>query len=428
MRRSRVLVLVLLLAGVVAASAVLAARLWPEGEYGHDLRRYGDADGVATRFGDLGSGHVLAIGSPDSHRILVQWRDPDGSGWTAPQLVWNERAVAIDNTLRTGDGVAVIQQAFTTDTSDDTEASAHWVAIVCRASALSCSASRPAGSARPAQVAPDGGHALLSSGERGVWVWEPGAGIHRVPWQGGRDAAALAGPALAPDGGLRLVTSSPARGACTFRLWSAEPGTAAFRPVALQRGRLRGAARSECRTYLDSDPGLWSPDWIAVHPSDHRAPDFWFERTAAGWRATAVDPSGLDAVDVPRGCCDTVVGAFIHGADVAVGSPDGRSLRLQVHRRGEDRWGPPVTVGTAPRRVACDLPDVSEVGDGAAVVLGCREAGDARGVLVAVSADLESWRARYVPDVTNEVLTDDEGRLVVDDLRWSPEDGWSDGA
>lgn len=425
MRRSRVLLLVVLLVGVIAASAVVTARLWPEGEYGHDLRRYSDIDGVATRFGDLGDGHVLAIGSPDRHRILVQWRDPDGSGWTAPQLVWREDAVAFDNTLRTGDGVAAVQQAFTTDTSDDTEASAHWVAIVCQAPALTCAASQPAGAARPAQVAADGGHVLLGPARDGVWWWDPAEGIHRTPWRGGRDAAALA-----PDGGLRLITSRPARGACTFRLLTSDPGTASFRPVAQQGGRLRGTSRSECRSYLDTDPALWSADWIAVHPSDHRTPDFWFVRAGArsAWRATGVDPSGLQAVDVDRGCCDTGIASFVHGAEVAYGSPDGRSLRLQVHRRGEEVWSPPVEVGEAPDDVRCDLPDLTEVGEdaAAAVVMGCTS-DVGRGALIAVSRDLATWQARYVPEVDTEVLTDEEGRLVVGDLTWSPATGWSDG-
>src|SRR5215217_2154742 len=70
--------------------------------YTHSLDRFGK-DGMKNRFIHLDDGSQFSIGSPDHHRVVVQWKDPDGHGWTTPKTVWTEKKLrTFDNTVRYG--------------------------------------------------------------------------------------------------------------------------------------------------------------------------------------------------------------------------------------------------------------------------------------------------------------------------------------
>ena len=115
-------------------------------------------------------------------------------------------------------------------------------------------------------------------------------------------------PVLAPDGSLRVVTSRPSRGHCTFELLVSAPGTADLISVRRTSEPLRGRGLSDCSSYNDT----FSASWLAVHPSDHRARNFWFVRDGEAWSASGRDPSGLRLVDVDKGCCATSIAGFVH--------------------------------------------------------------------------------------------------------------------
>src|SRR5262245_54043519 len=92
--------------GVLVTSAAVGWAVWGEDlGYRHALVKYGDR-GEPNRYVNLGDGQAqLSIGSPDGHAIVVQWRDPDGHGWTEPDTVWtDEQNLAIENTVRFGGG------------------------------------------------------------------------------------------------------------------------------------------------------------------------------------------------------------------------------------------------------------------------------------------------------------------------------------
>jgi hypothetical protein len=414
----------------LAAAAVVGWSLWREdSRYRHELVSYDNDRGEPNRYVDLDDGDAqLAIGSPDGHRIVVQWRDPDGHGWTEPETVWtDEKFTAVDNTVRYGGGTVAVRQMFTPDVHRDNDGGSVTVAIVCRA--LTCSAQEAAGYGGEAQVTPDGRTAYLGQDEDGAYLWTSAEGIHLARWSGHPGFAyrtvSASEPVLAPDGSLRVVTSRPARSRCTFELLIGAPGTADLTSVGRTTEPLPGRGRSDCSSYNDT----FSADWLAVHPSDHRARDFWFVRDGGSWAATHRDPSGLRLVDVDRGCCDTAVAGFVHWNDVAYGSPDGRRMVVQTHLLGQEAWSEPAHLPVVPAGHRCSWMEGYEVGDeGFAVLMTChsgkvgnRWRGDA--YAVAVTADLRTWEPAFVTAVRGDpVVEGDEVR--VGDTTWTPDDGF----
>ena len=421
-------VLAVVAAAGLGAAGAFGAWPWSAGEtYTHALEKYDDEHGEPNRYVDLADGAAqLSVGSPDGHRIVVQWRDPDGHGWTAPETVWTDRRnTVVDSTVRYGGGTVAIVESFTPDTGDEDDSHDVQVALVCRD--LACVTARSPGVSTEAQVTPDGRVAYLGSTEQEVRLWTAEGGLRRVPWSGhpGFDLHEVSPsrPLLAPDGSLRVVAARPARGSCRFDLLVSEPRSADLVRAAGSSQPLRGRAPSDCASYLDT----YGADWLAVHPSDHRAADFWFVRRGARWTTTTQDPSGLALVDVDRGCCDTAVAGFVHWNDVAFGSPDGRRIQVQTHLLGHERWSEPLLLDAAPPGSRCTWLEGHEVGDGIAVLMTCpaepardRSAGDAYAVVA--SPDLRHWQSAWVADVVAEPeITEDAVR--VGPMTWTAEDG-----
>lgn len=402
----------------IGAGVVVGWTTWHDDEYGHALEQYDDRTGEPNVYVNLPDGEAqLALGSPDRHRLVVQWRDPDGHGWTAPETVWEDRRnVAIENTVRYGVGTAAIVETYTDNVHDDSDIGNRQVAVVCRDRA--CDAHEAL--TTEAQVTPDGATAYLGQSREGVLFWRSGRGFEAEPWHDhpGFDLprSSPSEPVLAPDGSLRLVGSEPARGSCTFVLFSSPPGSAQLTARDRHTEQLRGQSSSDCRTYLLT----WSDEWVQVNAEDHRAPTFWFVDAGGSWGTTTKDASGLDLVDVRRGCCDSATAGFIHWNAVTFGSPDSERIQVQSHLLGEERWSDPVLLDAAPAVSRCTWMDGYESGPaGYAVVMTCRD-----GLAVAASPDLQHWDATYLRDVAGEPSGDDDGLRVGDRLVWTPADGF----
>lgn len=388
-----------------------------------------DDPGEPNRYVNLDDGEAqLSVGSPDGHRIVVQWRDPDGHGWTEPETVWEDRkAIAVDSTIRYGGGTVAIAETYTTDIHDDSDVGAIEVGIVCRE--LRCTASQGSGIGSEPQVTPDGHAAYLGQDETGAYLWTEARGIHRATWSGhpGLDyhVSSPSEPVLAPDGSLRVVSSKPSRDHCTFDLLASTPGTADLTAVASTSERLRGRASSDCRSYLRA----YSADWVETHPEDYRARDFWFVRNGDAWTITFDDPSRLRLVDGDKGCCETAVLGFVHWNDVAFGSPDGRRILVQHHLLGEETWSKPLLLDGATAGYRCTWIDGHEVGEnGIALLMVCHSGpavnefrGDA--YAIAVSNDLQHWTSRFVTGVRGEPEVDRD-RVRVGGTIWTPDDGF----
>ncbi|HEY0904155.1 MAG TPA: hypothetical protein VGE14_09725 [Marmoricola sp.] len=421
------------LVGVLAVG-VTARVAWSrldDGPYAHTLVRFDDDRGETNRYTNLDDRAAqLSVGSPDGHDLVVQWRDPDGHGWTAPETVWrDEQNLAIENTVRYGAGTVAIVETYTPDTSDDSDIHDVSVAVVCRD--LSCDATDAGGIDSEAQVTPDGSLVYVGQTERTVQWWSEDEGFHRTAWSGrpGSDFPRLvvSGPVLAPDGSLRLVSGRFSPGRCTFELLTGPPRSGDLAPVARHTQPLRGDLQSDCQTYVDT----FSSDWVAVSSFDHRASDFWFVRAGDSWTTTRDDPSGLETIDVSRTeCCDTGVVGFVHWNDVAYGSPDGRRMQVQTHLLGDERWSAPQLLDGAPPGYRCTWLEGYEVGDGFLLLMTCHEAGgpvespfSGDAYAVAASTDLEQWETAWVADVRKDPEVSHDG-LRLGRLTWTADQGF----
>jgi hypothetical protein len=434
MPRSRLIAV--LGAALVVALVVAAGLVWwvssRGGEYDHALQRYDDSRGEPNRYVDLPDGEAqLAYGSPDRHRLVVQWRDPEGHGWTAPETLFESRSLtAVDSTIRYADGTVAIVQTFTPDTSKDSDIGDEVVVMICRDRTCTPGETGRGYSSSEPQLSKDGDTVYLGETARDALVWTREDGFSSWPWSGLPGRAELEQPLLAPDGSLRLVTGTPGRGECTFTLHASGPRDAALETVAQTTEPLRGRAPSDCRSYLDT----FSADWVSTHPDDHRAADFWFVRDGDTWSTTRDDPSGLVSVDRPRdACCGLAVAGFIHWNDLAFGSPDGHRISVQSHFQGEESWEPRQLLDGAPAGYRCTWIDGHEVDDGFAVLLTCHSPADRsddqfRGdaYALAVTTDLRHWESTFVTDVRRDPVIDDEGVTIVGKPRthWSPESGF----
>jgi hypothetical protein len=157
--------------------------LWGEDfAYRHHLVKYDDDGGEPNRYFNLADGKAqLAIGSPDDHRLVVQWRDPDGSGWTDPESVWTDDTnIFLDTTVRYGHGTVAIIATYTPDTSEDNDIKSVSVEIVCHEFERACTADDRAGAIGEAPVTPDAGLSIWGeTAARHTSGHMPGASIQR---------------------------------------------------------------------------------------------------------------------------------------------------------------------------------------------------------------------------------------------------------
>jgi hypothetical protein len=235
-------------------------------------------------------------------------------------------------------------------------------------------------------------------------------------------------PLLTPDGSLRAVAGEATPSGCDFTLLTTQPGRTVFSSALTHLDA--GDQREKCTSDIDS----WSSDYVVVEGRSQYRP--WFAvRPEAGWRTVSEDPSGQ--VRYPRTSQSKIAGRFAlsgywHWRLVLATSPDGRSLVVQVHNPGEERWGPPQVVARAPEGSECDeiVPKPTytwDEEDPFYINLRCR-------LRPPLSAD---WEYFYPTAVTDDGITwhnfvaDESGIRVGRDMifrgtptyRWTPEDG-----
>ena len=112
LRRVAPLLVVALLAGGALWGLVLRDDLVT---YRSEQETYADRAPAARIIELEGDDAALSIGSPDERGVSVQFRDPDGSGWTAPEEVFRlegRRRDLSDTTAREEAGTVVVLVLF----------------------------------------------------------------------------------------------------------------------------------------------------------------------------------------------------------------------------------------------------------------------------------------------------------------------------
>ncbi|GAB2628028.1 hypothetical protein GCM10027270_14310 [Nocardioides ginkgobilobae] len=203
--------------------------------YRHAQQTYADQAPPARVIELEGDEAAVSVGSPDGRVLTVQHRDPDGSGWTGPEEVFEldgrGRDFA-DTTAREEGGTVAVLALFSNGNEYDGDDLT--IGLVCRD--RECWAQREPGFGGEPEVAPDGRAAFLGEDEEGAWLWDEAGGIRRVAWSGhpayGAGPVSASQPALAPDGSLRVAAARVVPGGCRFTLLESGPLSGDLAPVA----------------------------------------------------------------------------------------------------------------------------------------------------------------------------------------------------
>lgn len=338
-----------------AALVGFAWAAWPEpGRPGNPA----GFDKETARYFNLPNGaSQIGVSRVDSRYLAVRWRAPDGETWADPKTVYDAGVDMAYHSMRirvAGPTLALVAMfgRMPDDNVDFEGFSADdliTVFVVCRDGACHTSREYDGPLYRPPQITPDGRHVFL--GQRGdVYVTWQGDGIEEKQVSGlpegdyGEDQ-----PLLTPDGSLRAVTGASTPNGCDFTLLTTAPGETSY--TAALSHLDTGDQRRTCTSDIDS----FADDYVVVEGRSVYRP--WFAaRSGSGWLTVAEDPSGQ--VRYPTTSGSKLAGrfdvsGFWHWRRVLATSPDGRSLVVQVHRPGEERWGPPQEVLRAPEGSQC---------------------------------------------------------------------------
>ncbi len=279
-----------MLVAVTAAIVVLAGLgvLWVtvlhDGlvTYRHAQQTYADQAPPARVIELEGDQAALSVGSPDGRVLTVQFRDPDGSGWTEVEEVFELEGRGrdlSDTTAREEGGTVAVLVLFANGNEFDGDDLT--VGLVCRD--RRCWVQREPGFGGEPDVAPDGMTAYLGEDPRGAWLWYEADGIRRVAWSGhppyGAGQVSTSQPALAPDGSLRVAAARVVPGGCRFTLLATPPLSGDLTPVTTTTRPRSAPADSGCRPFL-SVPG---PDRVEVRPVEPGQRPFAWLRDGDAW-------------------------------------------------------------------------------------------------------------------------------------------------
>ena len=371
--------------------------------------------------------------------VTVRWRDPDGKTWTAAEMVYaaSDRLTHEYMQVRVVGPTLALYATYMPlpedvvgfDDGYPPGVVGSTVYVVCRDGDCATSRLYDDDPGRAPQITPDGDRVFL--GRHGdVYVSWDGGDIaeQRVSGLPEGDYGDTQ-PLLTPDGSLRAVSGVARPGGCEFTLLTTEPGEASFTPVVTHQDT--GDTRRRCTSTVQS----YASDYVVVVGRSKYRP--WFaEATDAGWRTVTDDPSGQ--VRYPRVAGAKLAGTFTqsgfwHWRLVLGTSPDGRSLVVQVHRPGEERWGPPQVVARAPAGSECleivPKPTYTwDEEDPFYISLKCRSrpTPDAEWVYAyptAVTDDGITWQSLVAVDLLGLPAGDDRLFRGEATYRWSPEHG-----
>lgn len=398
-------------------------------------------EGDSARYFNLPGGQAQIGVSSSEHGVVVRWRAPDGETWSEPEVAYDAAGMSFMYArIRVGGPTLVAVVTYSPSGTSfpediDTATREQWreseaddvtAFVVCRDGACTATDRQHPTLYEPPQVSSDGEHAFLAD-LGGTYVTWHGDDVD-IRRRDGIPSGEAGQPLLAPDGSLRAVYGVPDPGGCIYTLLTTEPGETGFVEAATYQDPTDH--RDECATDLET----FSSDYVVVSRPEHRRP-WYLARVDGEWQRVTEDPSGQ--VHYPRLPGNRIAGVerrsgYWHWRQAVATSSDGRTLIVQMHFPGEERWGPPQEVVRARPGEQCTYIDpmptyTSGEEDPFYINLRCRSRpapGDewVYSFPAAVTEDGRNWTSFQATDFGQRV-----GRNMLfcghPTYRWSPEGG-----
>jgi len=336
---------------LAAGAGVLAANPTPTPDlaFGEPLAHYG-AEKAKVR--KLPTGGRIAVGSRTGHDITVQWRDPNGRTWSAPQVAQNEAKLwTHDISVRQKSGtVAIAPDFWTQRILDDDYDPSFTSLIVCRN--LRCAESRSSGWLTGATLAKDGSLVAFQTDDDHVLLWEDGRGYRTSVISGLPKVERRV--QMMPDGSFIGVAGRWDGSQCHYALYSADRGSTTFRKEAETPG------------VTDTESCLFA----SVEVSGANRVNVWLEllsddvgfvRRGSEW---SVDARALTRMQIPETGGKSTVAATSVGvgknSTAVVGSRDRTTVLLQVRSGYLKAWSKPRVIARAPAGTVCRYASTGE--------------------------------------------------------------------
>lgn len=387
-------------AGVLAASPATS----PDLTFGEPLAHYGAQKAKVRK---LPTGAQIAVGSRTGHDITVQWRDPHGQTWSAPQVVQKEAKLwTHDISVRQKSGTVAIAPDFWTQRvlNDDYDPSFTSL-VVCRD--LQCAESRSSGWLTGATIAKDGSLVAFQTDDDHVLLWEDGRGYRTSVVNGLPKVERRV--RMMPDGSFVGVAGRWDGKQCHYVLYAAGRGSTAFRKEVETPGV------ADERSCLFSSVDVSGSNRVSVW-LESLSDDVAFVRRGSTW---SVDARALTRMQIPETGGKSTIATMSVGvgknSTAVLGSRDRTTILLQIRSGYLKAWSKPRVIARAPTGTLCRYASPGET-DGkkhlAMVLVHCYRAGR-------VVKEYES----STPDVSIVLATANGRRWIQDTVertRWEP--------
>ena len=356
----------------------------------------------------------LAVGSPDGHRIQVQWsRTGRADGWSAPTTVDTDRLWTHDIQLsHRGSTAAIDPDWWREKVLDDDYAPHHTSQVVCRD--FRCLPAHSSDDLSGTKLDAGGDFASFGLGPQRVLLWSVDSGFRTAAITGIGTRATYD---LAPDGSFVAAQGRAVGPLCVYDLYVTDRHQTRFRRVA-------SSAQVPAEPPCDTASFEVGPDRVNVDVEE-LSEGIEFRRSDDRW---SVVQSRHPLVAYPDTHGRSTLGTQeidLGGAGtLSIGSPDQRRIMVQTQPAGSREWGPPRQVATAPTGTRCRV--ASPVGNrsGAVVVLACypedqpwrpavRSAGDPAYGLALATATGATWRVQVLRDPKVEPLEQGTSQVLV---------------
>lgn len=341
------------LVSLAALVATLAGCTDGQPSVSDELADYGPIVGERVTLDD---GTELAIGGLGEDEFAVQWRDPDGEGWTPPRTVAGGSDLEADELTVTSAGETVVAGFSWYAADDDEQENLERVdAAACHG--FSCVAVE--GVRGDPMVDAEGGYAAVELEREGdddtaperFATWESGASEWEEVVLDGlpvpSEQYVVPDVVLLGDGSFATVRGSVSGATCSYQLWLSEPRGTTLSQVA-------GTAP---RPGESCNPEFVQTDGTEVTFYDRATDDeVGFSSQQGAW-ADDLPDSGLLQVDARAGRAGIpmVLTRLEDGSSVAAGSPDLLRVVAQYRPADAEEWSRPVTVARSTPAQPCRM-------------------------------------------------------------------------